>query len=355
MSDIREDHGIRNIPLLNDDTGRAAARHMPRPALGVETEVPVDPAVGPCIQVADQLMRIPSCIQIVFLRGRFVRSLSEHGHSFICLFPSHAAALRQHQIHVGEFLPCHLDILEVVSGIPVKGNAADHRHGLLIQHGERPFEHTLLIVIPDIKLDLIRKSCFHKFRPQIIPQEFLLLCCLPDTAVPRRRRDGLILHRHHRNRDTLIQISPHIFCQISGPGVIIFRFQRTAKISGRLIIIDISKHPAIHGRIVLRPCRRRLPLLRRGPGGQEHGERFGADFHRLFDHRNDIFPVPVQCKARKIRVLQRILDCLILPESKIAAVDGRPDKFQPVPLRTEQRFQNLTALFFPQRRQKIGT
>ena len=116
---------------------------------------------------------------------------------------------------------------------------------------------------------------------------------------------------------------------------------------------------AVHAGVILRSCRRRLPLIRRRPGRKEHRNlsvsALFADVQCLLQHRKDVLPVSFQRESKKFRVLKRILDRLIFLQRVITAVNVRADEMKPAAVLPEELLQNISPGSLFHSGQKIGT
>mmetsp|Transcript_66004 Transcript_66004/g.204455 ORF Transcript_66004/g.204455 Transcript_66004/m.204455 type:complete len:265 (+) Transcript_66004:317-1111(+) len=157
--------------------------------LGVEDDVPVDPALGPVIQVLDDVRRIALADEpLAQLRALLL------------------AALRHDEVLVRPQLVHALDVVEADLAspvgprlvaripVPVEGRAPDVLgRGAVRIDVARPREHPVAVVVPHQQLGI--QPAGHESRPQVVPHKVALLGGREAAALPPLVRSRLVLHR----------------------------------------------------------------------------------------------------------------------------------------------------------------
>ncbi len=360
MSHIVVCHILTCLAIRNNGTRGKAHRNVPRAAVLIHAQIPVDPAIHAAVQIPDDVMCVVPCIIFLGMHGRFSLRKAHALPETSLSGGMQTAAFRHHEGLIRIELLRHLYRFKMIAGIPVEGNAAYHLTRLFIQHRLCPLEHSLLVVVPDKDSNLLIQPGLYEFRIEVFDQEGLLICSGPHTGIPVRCRDGLVLHGHHRDRNPLCQICLYILHQIFCPGCVILLFERSSVVTGRLRVIHchLMAGAAVDAGVVFGLFRRCFPLIRRRPGGEQHRDllaaRLLADPNGLPDHRNDVFMIPLQREGYELRICNGILHGLILLQGKITAVHVRPDIAKPCALSAIVGFQDSPSFCILQCGEKVG-
>ncbi len=150
--------------LIGADGCTEAGGDMPRPAVFIHAEIPVDPTVHAVVEIADDVMPVGGGILVFYFRYAGAVHAGQCGERAGLPGRMEGTALASHQFFIREEGARHGQGLKVVSGIPVEGDSFYHPGSLVVDHLPGEFNDPFFIMIPDVEAHGIGQTGFFEYR-----------------------------------------------------------------------------------------------------------------------------------------------------------------------------------------------
>mmetsp|Transcript_56862 Transcript_56862/g.176375 ORF Transcript_56862/g.176375 Transcript_56862/m.176375 type:complete len:433 (+) Transcript_56862:667-1965(+) len=298
---------------VQDDGGNAEIPHVVGPALLVQAEVPVDPALAPGVDIRDDVhgvalpelpvsglgAQLDASKLLAALGEEYVLVWPQLGHSADVLEAGLAAdvlngglvLLRDVERDRGHVRPD----LEAGVPVPVVRDTPDILGGLGVAVDDGgSLEHAIAVVVPNENLHRLQTGSIKGGSKMIADEDHLFLCG-EEARLPGLQTLGLVLHTHPPDGD---------------PGA-------------RHLLDEAHKvvSPHVPALLAKGSCVEALgrPHPRNGtPGAGEQIQGTACNLRRAKDHRNHCRPVVVDAEARQTLIVRSGLPTCPDPRAEVA-------------------------------------